>query len=1312
MGLLFKGTELPFGIIPFSEGLLGNFPLLGRFPDGYLEHRVRCEQALLQARAHPEDATLARALLDLGILSMLQGELVSAVDHLLEAAERAKNSLPTLRVLALSYEVHCRAMQYTWSPNGSSMISEELSRIFDYPKRIPPMLEDIAETKRRGGYDPQYNMVDIMLTFQRNLVSARPVTPTSENLALTTRVGLPQVEATIASLHAMGIGGDLLVGMLIERAWIYRIIGDRSKFQSDLHIARNGIQDQSVLAAHIEMRLGDDHCTSYGTPETWDTVLERGTESNAQPRDEEFLHFMGGNKGHTTLARSHYEKAQEIFQILGILRGIAAVQLRLGYIATLSASHNHIPGDSYKKAFEHILFAEDLYRSCGDCIGTQIARAHRCLCRIGIGQEPEDIELARSIGVWGRENGSSSLAFGLGLFFAKYARRWQVALGDYERAVAAHKLAEALFDGLDTMFPRLFSITDQMAVYECLGERDRFTVMAEHALDLCAKVPKSQESLIAGRVFNHEVQILSRMFLRAQKYADPDEISRVATRMRGLRHPEQAQRKSSTAPSMQTLMSEYFGRARTSLQKIQSQDGEQSHASSEVTDIAELLKEMENFNLNPVEFQIRGATVMIEHMVSLADFLVPFYQGRTASREGDQEAAETLWEVARASLEENTNEQKDVLLTLLYTDMKMYDKALAHTKAYLAKCLAEHHASPEGITHEDRGLMNRGLWQSKNQVLGMFARTRHFKEAGNFLEEIQHEWGKNWWKVYDERVWENLSLAGQINAGLQNYDTACNYYEQAMQAFEERRDQLSIDDFKIALAGDSNVQEIYFGATLSAIKWHFSLHQTRTAEVLNPQLQRAFANLERGKARSLLDLIGGNALSAGFSAPQSHNQWSEYKQQTALLTTRRALLANAYSSKNQFDSLYIEQLKDDVATREQQLWDIAESLSKSGQPRSAPVTATGVVGLPEICSSLTEDTAILQYSYQRNDLIAWMITVRGMIEVYHIEVPEAELEGNVHAYHRACEGLMSDVGRYASWLGKTLLPFRSLNEHTRLIIVAYRTLHLVPFHSLPWEQKSLISTHSVSFLPSASLLKYLGQWKKLEPSFSVLAVGDPSNMVYKDPFNGVEDNLTSLPSSALEARQVARIVPGSTALVGNAATNEAVYSQMNNHSVLHFGAHGSLFAKIPMLSAIHLAGGTQITVDQLMGKELKAELVVLSACNTGRGKITDGEDVVGFARALLAAGVKHVVVSLWPVDDDATCYLMEQFYKNLMQSMPVAQALRAAQANLQDSKKEGVEEYLMELQNRGERVHPEVEREIVKDYSHQKFWAPFVLIGA
>jgi CHAT domain-containing protein len=1322
MAFLLNSYELPLDAMPFSEGLLGNFPHLGQFPEGFLAHRAACEKVLQQAQARTDDGCLDQALFDLGVVLMLQGELVSAVNLLLEAAVRAKNDNPTLRVLALSYAVHCRAMQYTWSPGGTTLISDEISRTFDYKQRIPPMQEEIRDAKRHTGYDARCEAVEISITTQRDFVHARPVTPTSENLALTKRVALPQLEATIARL-ANNIGADLLTAMQIELAWLYRVVGSPSKFLSTLHAAKDRVQDQSALAAHVEMRVGDDHCTFYGYPETWDTNLERGTESNAQPRDEETIHFMDGATRNTTLARSHYERAQDIFQDLGLLRGIAAIQLRLGYIAILGDSRNHTPADRYKEALEHVLLAENLYSCCGDSVGVQVARAHSCLCRVGIGEEPEDHDSARSIGNWGRKTGSYSFAFGLGLFFAKYARRWLVAVGDYERAVAAHKLAETLFDALDAKLPRLFSITDQMAIYESLGERDRFMVTAEHALDLCANLQKSPDASIANKAFNHGANVFSRMCLWAQKHADPDEISSVASRMKAMKEDFEEMHGRDTIASMKDLAQEYSDMPVLTLQELLKDHDEQSGAGSHTPDLGTLLEKMKSFDIDPLEFQTKGSLVMINHMISNANFLAPFYRGRKAAREGDHRTAETLWRQAEAYLEEHENEQKDVLLALLYTDMEKDDKALLHIKAYSAKREAEHRNRPVGRTSEDETLMDRSYWQAKLEVLRMFARSGHFEEAWRYLKVVQDQWGEDWWKTYEENVWENLSLLGQINAGLQDDEVACYHYEQAMQAFEERRDQLSIDDYKIALAGNSNVQEIYFGAARSAVRLHTRSQATTNAGAMDIQLQRAFVNLERGKSRSLLDLVGVSALMNKSSPLQPQEQWSQYKKQMALLTTRRALLANAYSSTRSSDTSYMEHLRADVAAREQQVRAIAKDLTESAQTRTAPVLASETIDLPETCSLLAEDTGVLQYSYQRNDLIAWLITKRGMIEVHHIEIPEAELERNVHNFLRACEGATSNADHLASWLGEKLLPFKSLPELKRLIIVAYRALHLVPFHALPSEQGLLFNNHSVSYLPSTSLLKHLGHWKELNSSINVLAIGDPSNMVYKDPISGIEEFMPSLPGSALEAEEIAKIVPGSMALIGAAATSEAVYSQMTDHTVLHFGTHGSLFATIPMLSAVHLAGGTQITVDQLMGRHLKAELVVLSACNTGRGKVTEGEDVIGFARVLFAAGVKHIIVSLWPVDDMATCYLMIQMYKNVMRGMSLAEALRGAQAALRGSKKEEVDTYVGCLPT-GKRIletcagrsiardYSRKDELIVGSYSNPKFWAPFVLLSA
>jgi CHAT domain-containing protein len=92
-----------------------------------------------------------------------------------------------------------------------------------------------------------------------------------------------------------------------------------------------------------------------------------------------------------------------------------------------------------------------------------------------------------------------------------------------------------------------------------------------------------------------------------------------------------------------------------------------------------------------------------------------------------------------------------------------------------------------------------------------------------------------------------------------------------------------------------------------------------------------------------------------------------------------------------------------------------------------------------------------------------------------------------------------------------------------------------------------------------------------------------------------------------------------------------------------------------------LAGQDELTVAELVGMRLGANLAVLSACDTGRGAATLGGDVVGLTRALLAAGVRQTVVSLWPVDDVVACLTMVAFYDELAQGKPPAPALHDAQ---------------------------------------------------
>jgi CHAT domain-containing protein len=163
--------------------------------------------------------------------------------------------------------------------------------------------------------------------------------------------------------------------------------------------------------------------------------------------------------------------------------------------------------------------------------------------------------------------------------------------------------------------------------------------------------------------------------------------------------------------------------------------------------------------------------------------------------------------------------------------------------------------------------------------------------------------------------------------------------------------------------------------------------------------------------------------------------------------------------------------------------------------------------------------------------------------------------------------------------------------------------------------------------------------------------------------------LVSLPSVGTEqARaEVEAITPCLTAVTllnGTEATLEAVEAASANKAILHFATHALFRQDNPLFSGLQLADGWLLARD-LYGRRLDADLVTLSACQTGLAQIAAGEEPFGLVRGFLAAGAQRVVASLWPADDAATAELMQLFYAQLSEGKTPAGALRAAQQALQ-----------------------------------------------
>ncbi|MGE0442011.1 MAG: CHAT domain-containing protein [Gemmatimonadales bacterium] len=232
----------------------------------------------------------------------------------------------------------------------------------------------------------------------------------------------------------------------------------------------------------------------------------------------------------------------------------------------------------------------------------------------------------------------------------------------------------------------------------------------------------------------------------------------------------------------------------------------------------------------------------------------------------------------------------------------------------------------------------------------------------------------------------------------------------------------------------------------------------------------------------------------------------------------------------------------------------------------------------------------------------------------------------------------------------------------RLVVVPEDVLHDLPFDLLPGPGGApLGQTLVVSNTPSASVLAALWQ-RSSGGATGLLALADPPPPE-GDSVVTEAGSLGPLPGARREARALGRLVAGAETRTGPDATEER-FRLAAGRSVLHLATHAVVDERSPLRTFVLLAPGAgqdgRLTAAELEELDLGADLVVLSACRTARGRILAGEGVLGLTAPLLAAGTRAVVASRWAVDDDATTRLMVVLYERLLDGTPVGEALHAA----------------------------------------------------
>ncbi|MDX2231460.1 MAG: CHAT domain-containing protein [Leptolyngbyaceae cyanobacterium bins.349] len=269
------------------------------------------------------------------------------------------------------------------------------------------------------------------------------------------------------------------------------------------------------------------------------------------------------------------------------------------------------------------------------------------------------------------------------------------------------------------------------------------------------------------------------------------------------------------------------------------------------------------------------------------------------------------------------------------------------------------------------------------------------------------------------------------------------------------------------------------------------------------------------------------------------------------------------------------------------------------------------------------------------------------------------------ALHRLHQLLMQPIA--------DLLPQRPEDQ---IIILPLESLFLVPFPALQTASgQYLIEQHTVSTAPAIQVLALTRQIRQQRPEQGIRDRLTPALIVGNPTMPTIDaQELAPLPAAEAEAQEIASLL-NVKAITGRAATQQRVTAQMAQASLVHLATHGLLeygetlgetdlpgaiaLAPDPLWPKSHTTPNGILTARDILELRLRANLVVLSACDTGRGRIT-GDGVQGLSRAFIAAGVPSLVVSLWAVPDASTAYLMVNFYQKLLQQPDKAKALRSA----------------------------------------------------
>ncbi len=474
------------------------------------------------------------------------------------------------------------------------------------------------------------------------------------------------------------------------------------------------------------------------------------------------------------------------------------------------------------------------------------------------------------------------------------------------------------------------------------------------------------------------------------------------------------------------------------------------------------------------------------------------------------------------------------------------------------------------------------------------------------------------------------------------------------------------------------------------------------------QIRYALYFTEQGKARVLLEqLMETNA--ENFAGLPDSLVSKENKIRRNITSLNRTIKEKT-GSQVHIDSVKLGGLKDSLFTLKRKLTSHIKRLEQN-YPKYYRLKFEDTQITPEhIQKELLEpEQTIIEYSLEDESLFAFLIN-RKQVRLKKIEL-DTTLASVIRDFRTATvEENSSEFARLSHLLYRNLFePLLPNIQGSSLKIVPDGILNYLPFealvtrHPTPTETFSdfsyLIQKYTISYAPSASLLKH---WNRQHESSS----SNSSFIAFAPVFPSADATGSSvrqerfyppvspLPLSRYETQQVDSVISRrgyQSDIFMNRKASETAFKKtaLSEYSIIHLATHALMVEDSVAEPGIYFANEPNSPDDGILHLEevynlnLNANLVVLSACETGLGEVVQGEGVLSLARAFQYAGARNLFVSLWKVDDRSTSELMVQFYKYLSGEEAIRRAARQAKLHLLGDPR----------------------------YASPRFWAPFILLG-